>query len=292
MKLTNLIVFSGMILFLTACSYKPIGASMKSEELKESSFKNITVLGKVIDVENRNMWGRNKADEKGILDLENEFGLVMDSLFSSEGIALTITEDSLYKQDALDSLYEAMNEMNSIYSKKEKRQLGIIDNHPDFDFSNSEINIQSDLGLYYSISSYEGFMYISNGVGAGQTAIKQENTRIVSYLIDLSINKIVWVYYYNQSDNVERRNLDLYIKSLIMSLKYNRDIKPSSFDLKPSNIRYKITQIDGTVYYGSIISISGLGIEIKINGGQRSTNFGEIRLIETPGGELVFPFEI
>ncbi len=293
MKPSLFICLLSSCLLFSSClaTTKPIGASLKSTDFDSSFSKEITLLHEDIYVEKEGYLGRDKADKNATESIISKFEQKLDSLFLIEEINLIVEPDSFYKHSKLDEFLSDIQSLNKNYLSDNKRKEGIINQHPDFDLSNSDNEITTDLGIYLSIKGSENTSYFDSGYGS--SAIKTEYTTVVSYLFDIKKNKLVWIYEYAEKSNIEKVNLDAFIKSVLFSLKYDRDLKPKSFEIEPSGKQVLLTKNDGFQLFGNIEKVSNFEISFKNSEGVSIIHMKDIGKIEIPSErKTLFPFEI
>lgn len=291
-QLFILTILSGSI-FFSSClaTTEPIGASLKSTNFSNNSAKKITLLDSDVEVEKEGFLGRNKVDKSGTKKIVSGFEQKFDSLFLIEEIDLIIEDDSVYESAKHEKFSEDIKSLNKNYLSNKKRKDGIIDQHPKFDLSNSDININTDYGIYISVKGSENTSYISTT--HYNSSIKTEYTSFISYIFDISNNKIVWIYEYVEESNIEKVNIDSFIKSMLFSLKYGKDLKPKSFELEPSDERVLLTKQDGFQLFGNIENVSHFEITFKNIEGVSTIHLDDIKSIEIPSrSKTLFPFEI
>lgn len=284
--LSSLMLFSSCV-----ATYKPIGASLKTTSFSNSSVDNVTLLFSDIDVQKKSFLNRSKNDISSANNIISEFNLKFDSLFLTEDIHIIIDNDSIYNSSQLEEFSKDIESLNKNYISNKKRHEGIIDKHPDFDISDSEVNFSTKYGIYISLKGSENTDYVDYGFG--NVPHNTKYTTLISYIFDIEKNKVVWIYEYTEQSNIDKINIDSFFKSLLFSFKYEKDLKPVSFELEPSNKDIVLTTLDGTRLFGTIENVSHFNVSFKTNSGINSIHMKDIYKIEIPSkNKILFPFEI
>lgn len=295
MKFLPYLFFFSSLIFFSSCvaTYNPIGASLKTTSFSKSSVDDITLLFSEIDVQKKGFLNITRKDQGRKGDILSEFNQKFDSLFLIENIRIITNTDSIYNSSQLEEFTKDIESLNKYYISNKKRQEGIIDKHPDFDISNSEVSFNTKYGIYISLKGSEITDYVDFGREYGNTPINTKYTVLICYIFDIQKNKVVWMYEYIEQTNIDKINVESFFKSLLFSLKYEKDLKPASFELKPNDKDIILTTLDGTRLFGNIESVSHFKVRFKTNSGINSVHMKDIYKIEIPSkNKWLFPIKI
>lgn len=98
-------------------------------------------------------------------------------------------------------------------------------------------------------------------MAGGGSAITYEYG-IFAYIVDVESNKVVWVFNNYEYVNLYKFDNEVPQKTALAALFTGRDLKYKSFDLITEK-KVKIVEKSGETYYGKVISIDGLSLEIE-----------------------------